>query len=196
MGPTALLPLRRKACWGLFRPKNPTALAEFEPTNLGTKVQHATNEAVYLVGCFHNYITMHGFMNVNTDTASRLYVYLFPLMQLKILLLINSLKLYCHQRVIIRSCSSPLSSSTKLLLVFILFHACYTIHVLYPILLLLLTLQPTVGFSLLSDFLPLWPFFTLLSPPSYSHYLQIFFNACNPSLPWSPSSSRTYRFPL
>jgi hypothetical protein len=26
--------------------------------------------------------------------------------------------------------------------------------------------------------------------------LQFFFNACNPSLPWSPSSSRTYRSPL
>jgi hypothetical protein len=37
MGPTALLPLRRKACWGFFRPKNPTALAGCEPTNLGTK---------------------------------------------------------------------------------------------------------------------------------------------------------------
>jgi len=64
------------------------------------------------------------------------------------------------------------------------------------LLLLLLALQPTVGFILLSDFLPFCPFFTLLSPPSYSHYLQIFFNACNPSLPWSSSSSRTYRFPL
>ena len=64
------------------------------------------------------------------------------------------------------------------------------------LLLLLLSLQPTVGFSLLNDFLPFCPFFTLLSPPSYSHYLQIFFNAFNPSLPWSPSSSRTYRFPL
>ena len=42
MGPTALLPLRRKACWGFFRPKNPTASAEFEPANLGTKGQHAT----------------------------------------------------------------------------------------------------------------------------------------------------------
>jgi len=29
MGPTALLPLRRKACWGFFRPKNPTASAGF-----------------------------------------------------------------------------------------------------------------------------------------------------------------------
>ena len=42
MGPTALLPLRRKACWGFFRPKNPTASAGFEPANLGTKIQHAT----------------------------------------------------------------------------------------------------------------------------------------------------------
>ena len=55
-------------------------------------------------------------------------------------------------------------------------------------LLLLLALQPTVGFSLLGDFLPFCSFLTLLSPPSYSHYLQIFFNACNPSLPWSPFS--------
>jgi len=67
---------------------------------------------------------------------------------------------------------------------------------IYLLLLLLLALQPTVGFILLSDFLPFCSFSTLLSPPSYSHYLQIFFNACNPSLPWSPSSSRTYRFPL
>jgi len=37
MEPTALLPLRRKACWGFFRPKNPTALAGFDPANLCTK---------------------------------------------------------------------------------------------------------------------------------------------------------------
>ena len=42
MGPTALCPLRRKACWGFFALKNPTASAGFEPANLGTKVQHAT----------------------------------------------------------------------------------------------------------------------------------------------------------
>jgi len=42
MGPTALLPLRRKACCGFYRPKNPTASAGFEPVNLGTKGQHAT----------------------------------------------------------------------------------------------------------------------------------------------------------
>jgi hypothetical protein len=43
MGQTALLPLWRKACWGFFRPKNLTALARFEPANLGTKGQHATS---------------------------------------------------------------------------------------------------------------------------------------------------------
>ena len=36
-----------------------------------------------------------------------------------------------------------------------------------------LAFQPTVGFSLLSDFPPFCSFFTLLSPPSYSHYLQM-----------------------
>jgi hypothetical protein len=43
MGPTALLPLRRKTCWGFFRPKNPTASAGCEPANLGTKGQQATS---------------------------------------------------------------------------------------------------------------------------------------------------------
>jgi hypothetical protein len=45
MGQTALLSPspRRKACWGFFRPKNPTASAGFEPGNLGTKGQHATS---------------------------------------------------------------------------------------------------------------------------------------------------------
>jgi hypothetical protein len=43
MGQTALLLLRRKACWGFFRPKNPTASAGFEPANLGTKGQPATS---------------------------------------------------------------------------------------------------------------------------------------------------------
>jgi hypothetical protein len=44
MGPTALLPLRRKAYWGFFCPKNPTALAGCEPANLGTKSRHATSK--------------------------------------------------------------------------------------------------------------------------------------------------------
>jgi hypothetical protein len=33
IGPTALLPLRRKARWGFFRHKNPTASAGFEPAS-------------------------------------------------------------------------------------------------------------------------------------------------------------------
>jgi hypothetical protein len=40
MGQTALLPLRRKACWGFFCPKNPMASAGFDPANLGTTGQH------------------------------------------------------------------------------------------------------------------------------------------------------------
>jgi hypothetical protein len=43
MGQTALLPLRRKACCGFFRPKNPTVSAGFEPAKLGTSDQHANN---------------------------------------------------------------------------------------------------------------------------------------------------------
>jgi len=51
MGPTALLPLRRKACWGFFRPKNPTASAGCEPTNLGTKGQHTTSRPPKPLAC-------------------------------------------------------------------------------------------------------------------------------------------------
>jgi hypothetical protein len=64
------------------------------------------------------------------------------------------------------------------------------------LLLLLLALQPTVGFSLLSDSLQFRPFLTQLSPPSYSHPLYIFFNVLNPPFPWSSSDSPAYWFPL
>ena len=64
------------------------------------------------------------------------------------------------------------------------------------ILLLLLASQPIVGFSLISAFLPFCPFLTQLSPPSYSHYLYIFFDVLNPSFPWSSSVSPTCWFPL
>jgi hypothetical protein len=52
MGQTVLLSLRRKACCGFFRPKNPTALAGYEPAMLGTSGQHAnqwTTEAANIV---------------------------------------------------------------------------------------------------------------------------------------------------
>jgi len=43
MGLMALLPLRRKACWGFSSPwKILAASAGFEPVNLGTYKQHAT----------------------------------------------------------------------------------------------------------------------------------------------------------
>jgi len=74
-------------------------------------------------------------------------------------------------------------------------HTVYCTHALH-LLLLLLALQPTMGFGLLSDSLPFCSFFTLVSPPSYSHYLYIFFDIYNPSLLWSPSNSCTHRFPL
>jgi hypothetical protein len=42
-GQTALLSLRRKACWGFLHPKNPTASAGFEPAILGTRGQQANH---------------------------------------------------------------------------------------------------------------------------------------------------------
>jgi hypothetical protein len=50
--------------------------------------------------------------------------------------------------------------------------------------------------NLLSNFLPFRPFLTQISPPSYSHYIYIFFNVLNPSFPWSCSASATYWFPI
>jgi hypothetical protein len=44
MRQTALLPLRKKACCGFFRPKNPMALAGIEPAILGTKGKHANHK--------------------------------------------------------------------------------------------------------------------------------------------------------
>jgi len=58
MGPTALLPLQRKACWGFFHPKNSMALAGFEPANLGIKGQHATARPP------KPYIWLHKFQNL------------------------------------------------------------------------------------------------------------------------------------
>jgi len=43
------------------------------------------------------------------------------------------------------------------------------------LLLLLLALQPTMGFSLLSDFLPFRPFLAQFPPSSYSHRLESHF---------------------
>ena len=67
----------------------------------------------------------------------------------------------------------------------------------FNLLLLLLALQPTMGFSLLSDFLPFRPFFAQFPPTSYSHRLEIFFNIFPYSFPYFVSevcSLRAVRF--
>jgi hypothetical protein len=66
MGPTSLLPLRRKACWGILRSKNPTASTGCEPANLGTKGQHAISRPPKLLcrsvqkhsDCVHRHLTV------------------------------------------------------------------------------------------------------------------------------------------
>ena len=67
----------------------------------------------------------------------------------------------------------------------------------YSILLLMLELQPSMGFSLHGDFLPFRPFLVAqFSPPSYSHCLDIFLNVFNPSFPWSTYDSPTHWLPF
>jgi len=66
----------------------------------------------------------------------------------------------------------------------------------FYLLLLTLPLQPTMGFSLLGDFLPFRPFLAQFSPPSYSHRLDIFLNVFNPSFLWSSSDSPTHWLPI
>jgi hypothetical protein len=102
------------------------------------------------------------------------------------------------------ACPFPTSKSgrdlkltTQMHIVLLLLLLLLLLILLLPLLLyLLLTSQTIMGFSFLSNSLPFCSFFTLLSPQSYSHYLHIFFDVCNPSLPWSLPSFRTYRFPL
>jgi len=65
MGTTVLLPLRRKAYWGFFRPKNPTALAGCEDANLGTKGQHATSRPPKPLNAETNY-TIYGAIRVQS----------------------------------------------------------------------------------------------------------------------------------
>jgi hypothetical protein len=64
------------------------------------------------------------------------------------------------------------------------------------VVIILLALQPTMGFTLLSDSPTFRPFVAQLSPPSYSHHLYIFFNIFNPSFPWCTSDSPAYWFPF
>jgi hypothetical protein len=71
MRQTALLPLRRKACWGFFRPKNPTASAGFETANSGTKGQHATSRPLKpLVKVATNtFVYIHGMEKIKIELS-------------------------------------------------------------------------------------------------------------------------------
>jgi len=59
-----------------------------------------------------------------------------------------------------------------------------------------LALQPTVGFSLSNDVLPLFPICHQLSPSSHSQHLKISFCFFFPSFPGSSPSSRPFQLSL
>jgi len=67
----------------------------------------------------------------------------------------------------------------------------FTVHLL---LLLPLTLQPTVGFGLSNNVLPFFPICHQLSPSSHSQHLKISFYFLFPSFPGSSPSSRPFQF--
>jgi hypothetical protein len=49
---------RRKACWGFFCPKNPTASAGCEPTNVGTKISRPPKPLTFLIVSRTNFLRM------------------------------------------------------------------------------------------------------------------------------------------
>jgi hypothetical protein len=61
MGQTALLPLRRKACWIFFALKIPKASVEFETANLGSKGQHAISRPLKPLLYIYIYIYIYLF---------------------------------------------------------------------------------------------------------------------------------------
>ena len=61
MGPTVLVPLRRKACWGIFRQENPTASAGFEPANSGTEAAVKNTNPDALNSYIRKWIQKSGF---------------------------------------------------------------------------------------------------------------------------------------
>ena len=62
------------------------------------------------------------------------------------------------------------------------------------LLLLPLALQPTVGFGLSNNVLPLFPICHQISPSSHSHHLKISFYFLFPSFPGSSPSSGPFQF--
>ena len=68
------------------------------------------------------------------------------------------------------------------------------IFIITTCILLLLALQPAVGFGLSNNTSPFVPIYHQLSPSSHSQYLKIFFYFFSPSFPRSSSSSRPFQF--
>jgi hypothetical protein len=68
MGPTALLPFRRKACWGFFRPKNPTASARFEPANFSG---YLDNQSENMSPCVSGLLKFIHWFSILSDDRSK-----------------------------------------------------------------------------------------------------------------------------
>jgi hypothetical protein len=62
----ALLPLRRKMCWGFFRPKNPTASARCKPANVGTSTLPLDHQSrlyfIFTLSIFPSMLHTHSFI--------------------------------------------------------------------------------------------------------------------------------------
>ena len=87
MEPTVLHPLRRKAWWEFFRPKNATASAGLQPAKLDTKDQQRCilYEIYYFTFLFHSYRAIN-FDNVSLLNISEkflLYICIFVCIYLK-----------------------------------------------------------------------------------------------------------------
>ena len=70
VGPTALLPLRREACWEFFRPNNPTASAGFEPAIHTHTHTHTQNISVNVWALGLNFAQL--IQNDNSSLLSKL----------------------------------------------------------------------------------------------------------------------------
>jgi hypothetical protein len=99
MGPAALLPLRRKACWGIFRPEK----YGFEPANLGTRGQHASSRPPKPLRC-----------NVTHFIYFCEMLYMFQAVTPPI---IRSSKLYIEHRVLVKLLLLPAAIVKELELV-------------------------------------------------------------------------------
>ena len=66
MEPAALLPLRRTACWGFFRPKNPTASAGFELKASMLPLDHGSRHK-YIYIFVYKYMYIYIYIKLQQD---------------------------------------------------------------------------------------------------------------------------------